>query len=251
MDLTVFVFLALFALVALGMWMATRSARRQREQAQGQLAADAAARGWTFESGTEGLFDLQRWSGQTDGHRWTAEYRRGRHRKGSARTRTHRLRWWTEGFGGSATPILLIGVPRGKELTAAPLTPGDGLLASMAQKAAGFALDQALDAHFGEALGRQVDARDLRMVDGVELPGFIVMAADGAQARFWLEQAGHRQALLAQVGDAASAFSDEQDRPWVLLLGRHLTLAQPVPVRRTDDLERLVRAGVALAEAFR
>jgi hypothetical protein len=251
MDLTVFVFLALFAFVALGMWLATRSARRQREQAQGQLAADAAARGWTFESTTEGLFDLQRWSGQTDGHRWTAEYRRGRHRKRSSHTRTHRLRWWTEGFGGPSTPILLIGVPRGKERLTAQLPLGGGMLATMAQKAAGFALDKALDVHFGEQIGRQIDARELRLVEGVEVPGFIVMAADGAQARFWLDQAGHRQTLLAQVADAASAFSNEQDRPWVLLLGRHLTLAQPVPVRSTADLERLVRAGVALAEAFR
>lgn len=251
MDLTVFVFFALFALVAWALWALARSARRQREQAQGQLAADATARGWTFESGTEGLFDLQRWSGQTDGHRWTAEYRRGRHRKSSSHTRTHRLRWWTEGFGGPTSPILLIGVPRGKESPSVQLAQGDGLLANMAQKAAGFALDKALDVHFGEALGQQIDARGLRMVDGIDLPGFIVMAADGAQARFWLDQGGHRQALLAQVGDAASAFSDEQDRPWVLLLGRGLNLAQPVPVRCTDDLERLVRAGVALAEAFR
>lgn len=251
MDLTAFVFLAPFAFVALVLWVATRTARRYREQAQGQLAADAAARGWIFESGTEGQFDLHRWSGQTEGHHWTAEYRRGRHRKSSGHTRTHRLRWWSDGFAGPSTPILLIGVPRGKELPALQLAEGGGLLATMAQKAAGFALDKALDAHFGEEVGRQIDARELRMVEGTGLPGFLPMAVDVAQARFWLDQPAHRQVLLAQVGDAASAFSNEQDRPWVLLLGRRLTLAQPVPVRSTADLERLVRAGVALAEAFR
>lgn len=251
MDLTAFVFLAPFAFLALVLWIATRTARRHREQAQGQLTADAAARGWTFESGTEGLFDLQRWSGHTDGHHWTAEYRRGRHRKSSGPTRTHRLCWWTDGFGEPTTPILLIGVPRGKELPALQLTEGEGLLAIMAQKAAGFALDKALDAHFGEDAGRQIDARALRMVEGVGLPGFLLMAVDIAQARYWLDQPAHRQALLAQVDDAASVFSNEQDRPWVLLLGRRLMLAQPVAVRSTADLDRLVRAGAALAEAFR
>jgi hypothetical protein len=251
MDLTVLMFLATFVLVAWLIWKLTRSARLHREKLQARMAADAAARGWTFESGSEGMFDLQRWSGQTDGHRWTAEYRRSRNRKGSGRTRTHRLRWWTDGIGGPASPILLIGVPHGKERPAMQLAQGEGMLASLAHKAAGFALDQALDAHFGEAMGRQIDARELRSVDGVELPGFIPMATDTAQARFWLDQPVHRQGLQAQVGDASSALSNGQDRPWVLLLGRQLSLAQPVAVRDTDDLERLVRAGVALAQTFR
>ena len=42
----------------------------------------------------------------------------------------------------------------------------------------------------------------------------------------------------------------EQDGLTVSALGRRLTLAQPVPVRQTADLERLVRAGVALPAAF-
>lgn len=251
MDLSALLFLAFFAVVAGLIWALARSARRQREQVQGQLATDAAARGWTFDSGTEGLFDLQRWTGQTEGHRWTAEYRRGRQRKRSRHTRTRRLRWWTDGFGGPSTPILLIGVPRGKEQPSVQLAEGEGLLATMAQKAAGFALDKALDVHFGEETGRQIDARELRMVEGIALPGFMVMALDANQARFWLDQPAHRQTLLTQVADAASALSNEQDRPWVLLMGRRLALAQPVPVRETADLERLVRAGVALAETFR
>lgn len=251
MDLSALLFLAFFVVVAGLIWTLTRSARRHRERAQAQLAADASSRGWTFDSGTEGLFDLQRWSGQTDGHRWTAEYRRGRQRKSSRHTRTHRLRWWTDGFGGPSTPILLIGVSRGQERPAVQLAQGEGLLASMAQKAAGFALDQALDVHFGEDTGRQIDARELRMVEGVEVPGFMVMALEVAQARAWLDQPGHRQALMSQVSEPDSPLSDGQDRPWVLLQGRRLTLAQPVPVRQTADLERLVRAGVALAEAFR
>lgn len=251
MDLRPLLYLAPIFLLAWVLWRATRGVRLHREQQQGALAADAAARGWTFEQGTDGLFDLTRWSGTTDGVRWTAEYRRGRRRKSSGPSRTHRLRWWTEDLGGPAPPMLFMGVPKGKEVPAVQLAQGDGLLATMAQKAAGFALDQALDVHFGEALGRQVDARELRVVEGSALPGFIVMAADTGQGREWIDQFGHRAAFGAQLNDPASAFSDEEDRPWVLLLGRHLSLSQSVPVRSTADLERLLRAGVALAQALR
>lgn len=251
MDLRPLLYLAPILLLAWVLWRATRGVRLHREQQQGALAADAAARGWTFEQGTDGLFELSRWSGTTDGVRWTAEYRRGRRRKSSGPSRTHRLRWWTEGVAGPASPMLFMGVPRGQEAPAVQLAQGDGLLATMAQKAAGFALDQALDVHFGEALGRKVDARELRVVEGAALPGFIVMAADTGQGRDWLDQFGHRAAFGAQMTDPASAFSDEQDRPWALLLGPHLSLSQSVPVRSTADLERLLRAGVALAQALR
>jgi hypothetical protein len=251
MDLRPLLYLAPILLLAWVLWRATRGVRMHREQQQGALAADAAVRGWTFEQGSDGLFDLMRWSGATEGVRWTAEYRRGRRRKSSGPSRAHRLRWWTEGVGGPASPLLIMGVPRGQETPAVQLAQGDGLLATMAQKAAGFALDQALDVHFGEALGRQVDARELRMVDGAVLPGFIVMAVDVGQGRTWLDRFGHRVAFDEQVTDPASAFSDEQHRPWVLLLGSQLSLSQPVPVRSTADLERLVRAGVALTQALR
>ena len=144
-----------------------------------------------------------------------------------------------------------MGVPEGQETPAVQVAEGDGLFATMAQKAAGFVLDQALDGHFGEALGRQVDARELRMVEGAALPGFIAMAADSGQGRAWLDRFGHRAVFHAQRTDPASAFSDGQHRPWVLLLGPQLSLAQSVPVRSTGDVERLLRAGVALAQALR
>jgi len=251
MDLSLLLYLAPILFPVWLLWRVTRGMRLHREQQQGALAADAAARGWTFEQGSDGLFDLMRWSGVTDGVRWTAEYRRSRHRKSSGPSRTHRLRWWTEDMAGPASPLLFMGVPKGKEAPAVQLAQGDGLLATMAQKAAGFALDQALDGHFGAALGRQVDARELRLVDGAAVPGFIVMAADSGQGRAWLDRFGHRAAFEAQVADPASAFADEQHRPWALLLGPQLSLSQPVPVRSTSDLERLLRGGVALAQALR
>jgi hypothetical protein len=252
MDFGPLLYIAPVLFLAWVLWRATRGVRLDREQRQGALAADAAVRGWTFEQGSDGLFDLTRWSGQTDGVRWTAEYRRSRHRKSSGPSRTHRLRWWTEGrVTHAAPPLLFMGVPRGQETPAVRLAQGDGLLASMAQKAAGFVLDQSLDLYFGQAQGRQVDAHQLRMVEGVSLPGFIVMTADVDQGRAWLAGFGHRAALDAQLSDPASAFSDEQDRPWVLLQGSYLGLSQSVEVLSTHDLERLLRAGVALAQALR
>ena len=52
-----------------------------------------------------------------------------------------------------------MGVPQGQELPALKLAQGEGLLASMAQKAAGFALDKSLDAYFGEAAGQALRGR--------------------------------------------------------------------------------------------
>lgn len=250
MNVQALLYVVSIVFVAWVMWKAIRGIGRHREQQQGVLSADALARGWRFEAGTDGLFDLLRWSGLSDGVGWSAEYRRSRRRKSSGHSRAQRLRWWSDGVGGPSSPLLLIGVPRGQEAPAVKLAQGEGLLASMAQKAVGMALDQALDVHFGEALGRQVDARDLRMVDDAGMPGFMLMATDVGQARFWLDQPGHRDVLAAQVGDASSALSDDQHRPWVLLMGQRLNLAQSVPVRTTDDLERLVRAGVVLAKAL-
>jgi hypothetical protein len=140
-------------------------------------------------------------------------------------------------------------VPKGQENPALKLAQGEGLLASMAQKVAGFALDKSLDTYFGVETGQQVDARTLRMVDGAALPGFIAMAVDTTAGAFWLSQPGHRAAIEAQVRDTSSALSDEIDRPWVLLIGPRVSLARMAPVTSVEDMERLVRAGVALVQA--
>lgn len=229
--------------VALSRWT-----RRQNQQRLDALRAGAAARGWSCETSKDGVFDLTRWQGQTDGVRWTAEHRRLRHKR-KGQTRIHNVRWWADGFGGPTSPLLLMGVPQGQETPAVKLAQGDGLLASMAQKAAGFALDKSLDTYFGEAAGQQVDARALRMVEGAALPGFIAMAVDTNVGAFWLNQVGHRAAIEAEVRNGSSALSDEVDRPWVLLLGPRVNLARMAPVTSVEDMERLVRAGVALVQA--
>lgn len=235
------------AIVVVGVAL-SRWTQRQNQQRLDALRAGAAARGWSCETSKDGVFDLTRWQGQTDGVRWTAEHRRLRHKR-KGQTRTHNVRWWADGFGGPASALLLMGVPQGQETPAVTLAQGEGLLASMAQKAAGFALDKSLDTYFGEAAGQQVDARTLRMVDGAALPGFIAMAVDKNAGAFWLNQPGHRAAIEAQVRDASSALSDEVNRPWVLLLGPRVNLARMAPVISVEDLERLVRAGVALVHA--
>lgn len=243
LPLLAFVAVFLVAGVALSRWT-----DRQNQQRRDALLAGSAARGWSFDTKTDGLYDLTRWQGQTDGVRWTAEYRRLRHKR-KGQTRTHNVRWWADGFGGPTSPVLLMGVPKGQESPAVKLAQGDGLFASMAQKAAGFALDKSLDAFFGEEAGQQVDARTLRMVEGASLPGYIVMAADTSQGAYWLNQQGHRGAIEAQVRDTSSALSDEVDRPWVLMLGPKVRLARMAPVTTVEDLERLVRAGIALVQA--
>jgi hypothetical protein len=140
-----------------------------------------------------------------------------------------------------------MGVGQGQETPNVALAQGDGLLASMAQKVAGFALDKALDAHFGADAGQKVDARTLRVVDTVRAPGFIVLAADAVQGAFWLQQAGHGAVIDALVRDATSPFADEVHRPWVMWLESRVYLSRMAPVSAVSEVERLVRAGAALA----
>lgn len=235
------------AIVVVGVAL-SRWAQRQNQQRQDALRAESEVRGWSCEMSIEGVFDLTHWQGQTDGVRWTAEHRRLRHKR-KGQTRTHNVRWWADGFHGPSSPVLLMGVPKGQETLTVKLAQGEGLLASMAQKAVGFALDKSLDTFFGEEAGRQVDARTLQVVEEPTLPGFIVMALNAGDGAFWLDQQGLRAVVEAQVGDAESALSDDGGRPWVLWLGRRVSLARRAPVTSANHLERLVRAGVALVHA--
>lgn len=245
---SLFPILALVAAIVLVGVAMSRWTQRQNRQRQDALRAESAARGWSCETSIEGVFDLTRWQGQTDGVRWTAEHHRLRHKR-KGQTRTHNIRWWADGFHGPTSPVLLMGVPKGQETLTVKLAQGEGLLASMAQKAVGFALDKSLDTFFGEEAGQQVDARTMQVVENPTLTGFIVMAVSADQGAFWLDQQGLRAVVEAQVGDAASALSDDEGRPWVLWLGRRVSLARRAPVTSVNDLERLVRAGVALVHA--
>jgi hypothetical protein len=224
--------LAFFAAVVVAGVAISRWARRKSQQQRDLMRAGSTARGWSCEWQIDGAHDLTRWEGKTDGVPWTAEYRRLRHKR-----------------KGQNAPVLLMGVPKGKEIPAVTLAQGDGLLASLAQKAAGFAFDKSLDLFFGAEVGQQIDARTLRAVESVVLPGLMVMAADNTAGAFWLNQTGHRSAIETLLRDPSSALSDDVDRPWVLLMGAQVRLARMAPVTKVEDLERLVRAGVALVRA--
>lgn len=227
----------------------SRNERQRLAQQEAEWRADAAARGWSFDTATEGECQRTRWQGQTDGIAWTLEYRRGRHRrKGKGKSdRVHRTRWWANAFHGPTSPVLCLAMNKGQEQPALKLAQSDGMLAALARKAAGAALDTTLDSYFGEDVGRQVDARRLKPVDGVSQVGYLAMAEDASMASRWLVD-GCGAALTELVNDPHSALHPDMGRPWVLWIGRQVMLANMRPVKNPDDVARLVAAGVALTQ---
>jgi hypothetical protein len=165
------------------------------------------------------------WSGTTDFVAWSAEYVHPPNQKNRG---SSRARWWAETTRGPAQPILLMGVPAGKENPAAGFAQGESLFARLAQSLAGMAFDSAVDRYFGKEAGTMVDAGKLKPVDGATLPGFIVRAGDPAEGARVLF-AGVRGAIETATRDPQSALSDEAHRPWVLLLGRQVAIAKMEP----------------------
>ena len=141
-----------------------------------------------------------------------------------------------------------MGVPKGKENMTTQVAQGDSWVAKMAQKAVGFALDKALDVHFGDTLGKEVDAGAMQRVDGNRIPGFIVMATDKEEGGRVLSQ-GLEKALTDASNDQASVFS-KTDRPWILLRPSGISLARQEKLRDIAEIDAFVRAGVALTRAF-
>ena len=241
--------------VAIGIIMTTIFAliavvsRRRRQAKEDDLRRAASARGWKFESVLENGYRVHRWTGNTDGISWTAESLR--HTAGGDKQgkRRHISRWhaaWSPGINGA---IVAMGLPKGKEALGAMASAGDGFFARMAQQAAGFAFDKALDVYFGDGPGKEVDAGALHRVDGEVIPGFVVMAADKAEGARILAQ-GLQRALLDAAADERSAISDD-DRPWSLLRPNAISLARMELYRDLTDVDRFTRAGVALTRAFK
>ncbi|MGE0462259.1 MAG: hypothetical protein AB7Q16_12890 [Vicinamibacterales bacterium] len=246
MSFELAVVISFFLLALVGAAAVVRLERAARERREEAMRSEASARGWQFEAADDGIFRLWRWRGVTDAIAWTAEYRRGRHRKGTTHARTHRFVWWADTLRGPASPVLFIGVPRGGEPPAFAVAPGGGgLVARMARKAAGFAFDQAVDVYFGTEAGSQVDAGAMKRIESGTPSGFIVMAADPAEG-VRLLLSGWSDALSTQVRDAQSALSDPK-RPWVLLLPRRVSLARMSEVTAAD-VGRFARAGAALVK---
>lgn len=222
--------------------------KRQMQAKEEELRQAAAARGWKFESTKERGYQVHRFSGSTDGVPWTAESLRFLTGGRNKHRRRHIARWHGQWSPGVSAPIVCLGVPKGAEVPSFKVAQGDGFFAKMAQKAAGFAFDKAVDMYFGDEIGKEVDAAALRPVE-TDLPGFIVMAGDVDEGNRVLAD-GLRNALLTASNDQASVLADN-DRPYVLLRARGISLARMEEFRTVDDVDQFIRAGVGLKRAFR
>ncbi|MEZ5287186.1 MAG: hypothetical protein R2712_20775 [Vicinamibacterales bacterium] len=224
----------------------TRLSTRQQQEEDAHFRREAQDRGWTFQTDREAAFRIRRWTGVTDGIRWTAESWRAPSRRRNRARFEQRMRWWADTLRGPAKPVLFMGVPAGAETPSFTVADGEGLLSRLAQKAAGLAFDAAVDRYFGREDGALVDAGALRKVEGMAPPGYIVMAGDPSEGTRILF-AGMNHAMIAARGDLAPA-DPEDALAWVLLLPRRVSIARMEAIRTTAELERVARAGAALVK---
>ncbi len=241
-------FVAFFILVATVIGILIFVGSRRQAAKEDELKRAASARGWKFESKLEKGHRVHRWTGSTEGIAWVAESLKHTGGGNKQERRRHIARWHGAWNPGITHPIAVMGVPKGKEIKGATIAAGDGFFAKLAQKAAGFAFDKAIDAHFGDALGKQVDAGAMHRVDGEKIPGFIVMAADKDEGARILSQ-GLEKAIVDASNEKSSVLSDN-DRPWILLRPNGISLARMNRYRDVNELEGFVRAGIALTHAF-
>jgi hypothetical protein len=243
------VILAIFIIIGtLFVLAAIFGGRRQKAQDE-ELQRAAAARGWKFESKLERGYRVHRWTGTTDGVAWTAESLRNTAGGNKRERRRHIARWHGAWGPGINKPIIVMGVPKGKEIITTQVAQGDGFFAKMAQKAVGFAFDKAVDVYFGADIGKEVDAGKMQRADTQQAPGFIVMAEDKDEGARILAQ-GFEKAIVDASHDTSSVLSQE-DRPWILLRPNGVSLARMERYRDINELESFVRAGVALKHAFK
>jgi len=212
---------------------------RKRAAAEEELKRAASARGWQFESVLERGYRVHRWRGTAEGISWQAESLVQVSGGGKHQRRRHVARWHGGYAPGINGPIVCMGVTKGAETHSFSIAQGDGMFAKLAQKAAGFAFDKAIDVYFGDEIGKEVDAAALRRVEGTNIPGFIVMAADKDEGARVLAQGLQR--ALAGI---------PHDDTWLLLRPKGISLARMERFRDVTDIEGFIRAGVALKSAF-
>lgn len=245
------VFLAFIVLFAAAIIIVTVIQGREVAAHEEELSRGASARGWKFEKLKQGVYRVLRFNGDTDGVEWTAESLRRVSGGGSSRRNRIKLgRWHGRWSPGVNAPIVFLGLPRGTEPPEFPKTPaeGDGFLAKMAQKAVGFAFDKALDELFGKEAGTDVDAGKLRPVD-IDLPGFIMMAEDEAEARRVLAD-GLERALRDGSTQLGSVLAQDH-RPSVLIRSKGISLARTEQILTINELEQFIKAGVGLTRGFK
>jgi hypothetical protein len=223
--------------------------KRRRDAREDEMTQAASARGWQFAAATEGGYRVHTWKGSSDGIAWVAENWSAINNTRKQR-RPDIARWHAAFHPGINQPIVLIGLPPGKDHFAGQLNPsagGEGLVARLAHKAFDFALDKAIDLYFGKTIGKEVDAAALHRVD-TEASGFVVMAADKDEGMRVMQQ-GFERALADATQDAASILS-RADRPSILLRRDGISLGQLGHLNDANDIERFTRTGVALTRAF-
>ncbi|HEX6164777.1 MAG TPA: hypothetical protein VFZ31_15510 [Vicinamibacterales bacterium] len=248
MTVDLAIVIAIFVFVLTGIVLGFIFGGRKEKERTEELQRAASARGWKMETVSENGYRIHRFSGMTDGVSWYAES--AKHAAGGNRRdrRRHIARWHGAWSPGINAPVAIMGVPKGKEEIGKPVLAGEGFIAQLAQKAAGLAFDKAIDVYFGRAAGQEVDAGAMRRVEA-KLPGFIVMAANTEEGARVLSQ-GLEQALLNASNDRNSVLGQE-DRPWVLLRPKAISLARMELYRDINELDGFVRAGVALTRAFK
>lgn len=242
--------LAIFILVTTLVVMMVLITSRRRVAQEEEMKGAASARGWQFQALREKGYRVHRWTGTTDGVSWVAESlvqaarSNNRHQQ-----RRHIARWhgsWSPGINGV---IVAMGLPKGKEdLGQAIATSQGGFFAMLANKAAGYAFDKAIDSYFGEGPAKEVDAGAMHRVE-TRIPGFIVMTADKDEGARVVSQ-GFEKAIVDASNDRTSVLSHE-DRPWILLRPKAISLARMKRYRDINELEGFVRAGVSLTRAFK
>lgn len=223
--------------------------RRRRQAEEDDLKQAASSRGWTLQSTTENGYYVTRWTGATDGVAWIAESLRqtpgGNKRRHRAR---HISRWHGTFSPGVQGTIICMGIPKGKEPLAAGGVQGEGFLVQLAQKAAEFAFDKAIDMYFGDP-GKDIDAGAMHRVEPQTVPGFVVMASDKEEGARIMSQ-GLERTLLDATNDQSSVLAEE-NRPWILIRPNAIAMARMELQRNASDVERFTKAGVALTRAFR
>jgi len=233
---------AAFIVIASLIGIAIFAASRRRAAQEDELKRVASARGWTFDSTLEKGYRVHRWSGTTDGISWSAESLKQTRGKNHERKRQI-ARWhghWNPGINGA---IVAMGMPKGKQELGHTMAEGEGFFATLAKKAAGFAFDKAIDVYFGDAAGKDVDAGAMHRI-ATKTPGFVVLAADKSEGARVLQQ-GLEQALVEAGSDKGSILSND-DRPWILLRPKAISIARMERFRDITEIESFIRAGVAL-----
>ncbi|MEO7156848.1 MAG: hypothetical protein ABI039_04755 [Vicinamibacterales bacterium] len=238
---------AAFMVIASLIGLAIFAASRRRAAQEDELTRVASARGWSFESTLEKGYRVHRWSGTTDGISWIAESLRHTGAKGQDRKRRI-ARWHGHRSPGITGAIVVMGLPTGKEDFAHSLAEGDGVVATLVKKVAGFAFDKAIDAYFGDGPGKEVDAGAMHRI-ATQTPGFVVMAADKSEGACVLEQ-WLEHALIQASSDKGSVLSNDE-RPWILLRPKAISIARMERFRDVNEIESFIRAGVALTRTSR